>query len=299
MTIYIQDPTIKNQYRSTGIVRGIYLPSDTASAFGVLITRDGVFSAELFRRWWKAPKEEQVWNCWLKTLNSEPSLHFILKGTYKDEQGDNRSPDSIPEDRFSIRGNLRFWNEEKGNFAINIYPNKDAIRSFTPFFVEIEGELVDPKPGAFWEVEAVRKGDKLVLVEAQEVFPPFKKKKGKGKYKGKDQDTNHAEQTTEESQEKETQTEDVKSEQTQLEQSSTQPTQEQQLEKAEESSSPDTSPEPSEKSDQSQAKTTQKQQPETAKESPTPSQLSEKSDQSKSKKTQKKLLKKPKPPSKS
>lgn len=272
MTIYIQDPTIKNQYRSTGIVRGIYLPSDTASAFGVLITRDGVFSAELFRRWWKAPKEEQVWNCWLKTLNSEPSLHFILKGTYKDEQGENRSPDSIPEDRFSIRGNLRFWNEEKGNFAINIYPNKDAIRSFTPFFVEIEGELVDPKPGAFWEVEAVRKGNKLVLVEAQEVFPPFKKKKGKGKYKGKDQDTNHAEQTTEESQEKETQTEEEQTqlEQPQAEQSSTQSTQEQQLETAEESSSPDTSPE-----------------------------LSEKSDQSKSKKTQKKLLKKPKPPSKS
>lgn len=185
MPIYIQDPPIQNQYRSTGIVRGIYLPSDTASAHGILITRDNMFSAELFRKWWQPPKEELVWNCWLKTMNHEPNLHFILKGTYRNEEGENISPDVIPEDRFSIRGNLLFWNEEKGNFAINIHPNKDALRKFKPFFVEIEGKLVNPKAGAFWEVEAVRKGNKLVLVEAQEIFPPIKKKKPQGKGKGK------------------------------------------------------------------------------------------------------------------
>ncbi|WP_041596202.1 hypothetical protein [Halothece sp. PCC 7418] len=185
MTIYIQDPTIKNQYRSTGIVRGIYLPSDTASAEGVLITRDGMFPAELFRRWWQPPQKELVWNCWLKTLREDPSLHFILKGTYRTEDGENISPDSILEDRFSIRGNLLFWNEDQGNFGISIRPNKDAIRKFKPFFIEVQGRLVSPKAGAFWEVEAVRKGNKLVLVEAQEVFPPMKKKK-KGKPKPKD-----------------------------------------------------------------------------------------------------------------
>lgn len=185
MPIYIQDPPIKNQYRSTGIIRGIYLPSDTASAHGILITRDNMFSAELFRKWWQPPKEELVWNCWLKTMNHEPNLHFILKGTYRDEEGANIPPDLITEDRFSIRGNLLFWNEEKGNFAINIYPNKDALRKFKPFFVEIEGKLVNPKAGAFWEVEAVRKGNKLVLVEAQEIFPPIKKKKEQPKGKSK------------------------------------------------------------------------------------------------------------------
>lgn len=183
MTIYIQEPTIKNQYRSTGLVRGIYLPSDTESAKGVLITHDGIFSAELFRRWWQPPKQELVWNCWLKTMKEEPLLHFILKGTYRDQEGNNISPDRILEDRFSIRGNLMFWNEDQGNFGIGIRPNKDSIRKFSPFFIEIEGRLVEPKPGAFWEVEAVRRGSKLVLVEAQEVFPPMKKKKGKGKGK--------------------------------------------------------------------------------------------------------------------
>ncbi|AFZ49158.1 hypothetical protein [Dactylococcopsis salina] len=183
MTIYIQDPEIRNQYRSTGIVRGLYVPSDTASCQGILMTRDGLFSAELFRRWWKPPHQELVWNCWAKTLHNEPSLHFILKGTYRDEEGKNIPPESILEDRFSIRGNLLFWNEDKENFGISIRPNKDAIRRFHPFFIEIKGKLVDPKPGAFWEVEAVRKGNELVLVEGKEVFPPFKKKKGKGKGK--------------------------------------------------------------------------------------------------------------------
>lgn len=185
MTIYIQDPTIKNQYRSTGIVRGIYLPSDTASAEGVLITQDGMFPAELFRRWWQPPNQELVWNCWLKTLKEDPALHFILKGTYRNEDGENISPDSILEDRFSIRGNLLFWNEDRGNFGISIRPNKDAVRKFKPFFVEVKGQLVSPKAGAFWEVEAVRRGNELVLVEAQEVFPPMKKKKGKPKPKDK------------------------------------------------------------------------------------------------------------------
>jgi hypothetical protein len=195
MTIYIQDPAIKNQYRSTGIVRGIYLPSETASAEGVLMTRDGMFTAELFRRWWQPPKEELVWNCWLKTLKEDPSLHFILKGTYRDETGENISPDSILEDRFSIRGNLLFWNEDKGNFGISIRPNKEAVRQFNPFFVEIKGHLVSPKAGAFWEVEAVRKGKELILVEAQEVFPPMKKKK-KRKPKPKDHSTTETPKTS-------------------------------------------------------------------------------------------------------
>jgi len=42
---------------------------------------------------------------------------------------------------------------------------------------------VSPKAGAFWEVEAVRKGKDLILVEAQELFPPFKKKQDKPKGK--------------------------------------------------------------------------------------------------------------------
>lgn len=186
MTIYIQDPEIKNQYRSTGIVRGFYVPSDTASSRGILVTRDGLFSAELFRRWWKPPHQELVWNCWLKTLNTEPSLHFILKGIYKDDQGENMSPDSILEDRFSIRGNLLFWNEDKKNFGIGIRPNREAIRQFNPFFIEIKGNLVNPKRGAFWEVEAVRKGNELILVEGKQVLPPFKKKKSKDKDQDKD-----------------------------------------------------------------------------------------------------------------
>lgn len=201
MTIYIQDPAIKNQYRSTGIIKGIYLPSDTGKAHGILITQDGLFSAELFRMWSKPPQHETIWNCWAKTLSNEPSLHFILKGIYREEDGSQISPDKIKEDRFSIRGNLVFWNEEKGNFGLKIHPNKEAIRQFKPFFVQIQGRLVSPKPGAFWEVEAVRQGDKLVMVEAQEVFPPFKKKgkpKGKGKGKPKAPDKNQEKNPTQE-----------------------------------------------------------------------------------------------------
>jgi len=216
MPIYIQDPPIKNQYRSTGVVRGIYLPSDTASAHGILITKDNLFSAELFRRWWHPPNEELVWNCWLKTMNNEPNLHFILKGTYRNEQGENISPDVISEDRFSIRGNLLFWNEEKGNFGINIYPNKDAVRKFNPFFVEIQGRLVKPKVGAFWEIEAVRKGNQLVLVEAQEVFPPIKKNKSKGKKQTKSKEKTNSNESKQQDKGNDQQTESTQNNQEQV-----------------------------------------------------------------------------------
>ena len=153
---------------------------------GELHAADGTFPASIRHPWWNPPEGEQVFNCWVKTT-TDTGLMFCLKGYYLDADKQPVSPGQLEEDTFSIRGSLQWWDAETGKCAIAISPNKDATRQFKPFFVVIQGHLPKPRKGSFWEIEATREGDKLVLLDGREVFPPQKKKKpGKGKGKGKD-----------------------------------------------------------------------------------------------------------------
>ncbi|WP_071517428.1 hypothetical protein [Geitlerinema sp. PCC 9228] len=195
---HIQEPAKINQFRSTGVIVAAWRPSEEDSRRGFLVTPDGYeFPTFIASPWWR-PKAANhnvtlPWNVWVKTT-PENGLRFELKGyLYKQHETEKSiaSPEELERDRFSLRGQLKFWNTEEGTFALTIHPNKDATRKFKPFFLLIQGQIENPKKGAFWEVEATREGDKLVAVESKEVLPPQKKKKGKpkgkpkGKFKGK------------------------------------------------------------------------------------------------------------------
>ena len=189
---HIQAPAKINQFRSTGVIVAAWRPSEDDSRRGFLVTPDGYeFPTFIASPWWR-PKATNhnvtlPWNVWVKTT-PDNGLRFELKGyLYKQNETEKSiaSSEELERDRFSLRGQLKFWNTEEGTFALTIHPNKDATRKFKPFFLLIQGQIENPKKGAFWEVEATREGDKLVAIESKEVLPPQKKKKGKGKPKPK------------------------------------------------------------------------------------------------------------------
>ena len=109
---------------------------------------------------------------------SSKRIKFQAKNYIRDEASNPIDPKYLEQDYFSIRGKLIWWNqkeEDDKHFAIRIALNDPQQRFFKPFFLVIYGSLSDPKAGAFWDVTATRKGNRLVLLEGKEVYPPKKR----------------------------------------------------------------------------------------------------------------------------
>ena len=175
-TIQIQVPDRAAQYRSTGVIKGEYLPSADNPAKGILATADSVFPARLAHYWTKAPSGEQLWNCWVKT-NKQTGLAITLKGVYRDQYQNPVPIEAWQEDLCSVRGKLSWWDSDRGLVGIAISPNPINRGKFKPFTVAISGHIPNPKKGSFWEIDAIREGDKLVIIDGRELFPPQQRKK--------------------------------------------------------------------------------------------------------------------------
>jgi hypothetical protein len=122
--------------------------------------------------------EVVIWRAWVKTKSNQKGLSFKLKSYLRDEAHNPIDPNHLEQDYFSIRGQLLWWNqkeEEDKNFAIRIAPNDPEQCFFIPFFLVIYGEISALQVGAFWDVTATREGNRLVLLEGKEVYPPKKK----------------------------------------------------------------------------------------------------------------------------
>ena len=176
----IPSPNRKNEYRATGIVVGQFLPDDSDNRRGVLLTSDGVpFPARSAFPWFRpkgAMLEQAIaWRAWPKP-NRQAGLEFALKGPCKDENGELLTE---AEERFSIRGQLKWWKPKEGKLAIAIRANKDAPRRFKPFFLILQGRLSSPRAESFWAIEAGREGRGLELLDGREVLPPKSPKPNK------------------------------------------------------------------------------------------------------------------------
>ena len=179
--IKLQEPGYKNQYRCLGLVKGRYIPGNETIKKGILLTDSGVFPASIFKSNWFPPVDEKIWITWVRTDKEEPHLYFCLR-EFKEED-----PSELDKDIFNVRGNLVIWKPERKRLVIVVRPNKDAIKDFKPFYIDIEGNLTEPRLDSFWDVTATREGNHLVMLEGQEIFPPLKKKKVKQKKTKKQQ----------------------------------------------------------------------------------------------------------------
>ena len=155
------------QYRAVGVVRGRYYPSAQDFNKGILATNEGVIEAVI------APKENSLTHITPDVIDDELLFHAYPR-TNK-EQGNalmlqltKYSKDNLDVDNyFSIRGNLVAILDDSILVRIQRNANKDKA-----FYLGIKGTLPIDGVKKFWDLECIREGNILKLVNGQVVGEP-------------------------------------------------------------------------------------------------------------------------------
>ena len=162
-------------YQAIGYIRGVYRPNTEIEngTIGILLAEDGTaFPAGILRdcRRWFAKHEKsadegwQVWTVYPKQ-NQIEGVKFIvsLKGVRV------KAPDEA-EGNFIIRGFCCHANMEEGKFVLRVWRNPGRAmpgKKVYPVHLVIDGFHQESPEGKYWYVEAVREGDRLVMIDAQ------------------------------------------------------------------------------------------------------------------------------------
>ncbi len=186
----IPPPSELLQYRAIGLVRGRYQPSEEQFNRGNLLTEDGTeLDAVLLGQVMSLVKKhldldkEHLWVVYPRTREKLQTLHLQIVGVWEPEQlnpavaeAEETVSNLTNDGFFSVRGEIIFQSPEKGFVVVKIQQSARKGSEPPKFFkVRVEG-TVTLRPGYFWDVEACRQGNNLVLVKANAValLPPKK-----------------------------------------------------------------------------------------------------------------------------
>ncbi|HEY9802296.1 MAG TPA: hypothetical protein V6D25_18190 [Leptolyngbyaceae cyanobacterium] len=213
----IPPPSEPMQYRAIGLVRGRYRASDEQFTQGILLTSDGVeLNAVLLGRIMSLVKnhldleKDHLWVVYPRTRQENDSLHMQIVGVWEPENLAKNSPEedeqesglqelivpdtpeaatkppapsaNIPDGGFSVRGEVVYQAFDSKSLVVKI---KQAPRKPTDkpkyFKLKLQGVLTTKAVGKFWDFQAKREGDALVVQIAEAIAdlpkkrrPPFK-----------------------------------------------------------------------------------------------------------------------------
>lgn len=213
----IPPPSEPMQYRAIGLVRGRYRASDEQFTQGILLTSDGVeLNAVLLGRIMSLVKnhldleKDHLWVVYPRTRQENDSLHMQIVGVWEPENLAKNSPEedeqesglqelivpdtpeagtkppalsaNIPDGGFSVRGEVVYQAFDSKSLVVKI---KQAPRKPTDkpkyFKLKLLGVLTTKAVGKFWDFQAKREGDALVVQIAEAIAdlpkkrrPPFK-----------------------------------------------------------------------------------------------------------------------------
>jgi hypothetical protein len=212
----IPPPSEPMQYRAIGLVRGRYHASSEQFTQGTLLTADGVeLNAVLLGRIMSLVKnhldleQEHLWVVYPRTRQENDTLHIQIVGVWEPEnlakhlieedQEDSGSEDlatpddeettkaivpssHIPDGGFSVRGEVVYQSFDAKSLVVKI---KQAPRKSTDkpkyFKLKLRGVLTTKAVGKFWDFQAKREADVLVVEKAEAIAdlpkkrrPPFK-----------------------------------------------------------------------------------------------------------------------------
>lgn len=213
----IPPPSEPMQYRAIGLVRGRYRASDEQFTQGILLTTDGVeLNAVLLGRIMSLVKnhldleKDHLWVVYPRTRQENDTLHMQIVGVWEPEnlakhgieedEPELGSPEvtvpdtpeagtkppapsaNIPDGGFSVRGEVVYQAFDTKSLVVKI---KQAPRKPTDkpkyFKLKLRGVLTTKAVGKFWDFQAKREGDVLVVQIAEAIAdlpkkrrPPFK-----------------------------------------------------------------------------------------------------------------------------
>jgi hypothetical protein len=183
------------QYRAIGLVKGAYLASAEEFTKGSVITDDGtLIDAVLLGRIMSLAKkhldlgESHLWVVYPRVRKDDGKLHVQIMGIWEPkliEPVDGVvvpiEPMEVPDNYFSVRGEVVFQSREKKEVFVKI---RQAARKkdIEPrqFKLRLIGDFPDKMVGNFWEFDVLRQGDDLVIRTGQ-MIAALRPKGTKGK----------------------------------------------------------------------------------------------------------------------
>ncbi|MEH1823512.1 MAG: hypothetical protein V7L31_31305 [Nostoc sp.] len=217
----IPPPSEPMQYRAIGLVRGRYHASSEQFTQGTLLTADGVeLNAVLLGRIMSLVKnhldleKEHLWVVYPRTRQENDTLHIQIVGVWEPENLAKNSTDEdeldlelqelqTPDDGlsenselntavipssevadggFSVRGEVVYQSFDAKSLVVKI---RQAPRKSTDkpkyFKLKLRGVLTTKAVGKFWDFQAKREADVLIVEKAEAIAdlpkkrkPPFK-----------------------------------------------------------------------------------------------------------------------------
>ncbi|WP_375472178.1 hypothetical protein [uncultured Nostoc sp.] len=217
----IPPPSEPMQYRAIGLVRGRYHASSEQFTQGTLLTPDGVeLNAVLLGRIMSLVKnhldleKEHLWVVYPRTRQENDTLHIQIVGVWEPENLAKNSTDEdesdfelqlqtlddglsenselsttalkpsseVADGGFSVRGEVVYQSFDAKSLVVKI---RQAPRKSTDkpkyFKLKLRGVLTTKAVGKFWDFQAKREADVLVVEKAEAIAdlpkkrkPPFK-----------------------------------------------------------------------------------------------------------------------------
>ncbi|MCV3217071.1 hypothetical protein OGM63_26785 [Plectonema radiosum NIES-515] len=222
----IPPPSEPMQYRAIGLVRGRYVASDEQFTQGMLLTRDGVeLNAVLLGRIMSLVKnhldleKEHLWVVYPRTRQENDALHLQIVGVWEpenlakhyseDENQDSKSEElvsshepssesaettsdltpssEITDGGFSVRGEVVYQSFDAKSLVVKI---KQAPRKTDDkpkyFKLKLTGVLGTKAVGKFWDFQAKREADLLMIENATAIadLPKKRRPPEKGGFRG-------------------------------------------------------------------------------------------------------------------
>lgn len=161
------------RYMAIGIIQAKYYPSADKFYKGIFETKDANYSGGInhaLTKWLKKNpsllQQTQLWRVYPRCHHSYSNKLIIEAIAVSDN-----SKSQI--NKFTIKGKLYKWNQQKKTFTVKVKRNiaaPDRLKNsqlFQPSFLEISGDLpITPFRGQFWEIFCTLNAQKLILVEA-------------------------------------------------------------------------------------------------------------------------------------
>jgi hypothetical protein len=186
------------QYRAIGLVRGTYLASAEEFTKGTLLTDEGILiDAVLLGRIMSLAKkhldlaQSHLWVVYPRVRKDDGKLHVQIMGIWEpkllEPTGDSPvvvEPMEIPDNYFSVRGEVVFQSREKKEVFVKI--RQAARKKDTEdrqFKLRLIGDFQEKMVGNFWEFDVLRQGDDLVIRTGNQIAA-LRAKPAKGKPPG-------------------------------------------------------------------------------------------------------------------
>lgn len=176
------------QYRAIGLVRGQYLPTAEEFTRGSVLADDGILiDAVLLGRIMSLTKKHldleksYLWVVYPRIRKDDGKLHIQVMGIWEPQLlwGDDAAPPGtpegqgsidLPENYFSIRGEVIFQSREKKEIFVKIrQAAKKKDEEPRHFKLRLIGDFPQKMVGNFWEFDVLRQGDDLVIRTGNQV----------------------------------------------------------------------------------------------------------------------------------